>query len=270
MATIAARAHPAAAPAADAAPTIEGRLASCRLLLRFGCAMAVALAAASLPASALFTVREVVVAGARTVQAAAIIDRAAIRPGQRRGAVDPERAARRIAALPRVAEAAVTVGLDGRVTLVVRERMPQAAVPHRGRYLILDRSAIVMDVASHPGRLPVVSAEGFAPPWVRAGSRLPDRRIDLALRALEELPEGVRAPGMRLRVTADEEVVLVTPDGIPVRLGAARGLAQRAALLPELLDALRVRRLAVEYLDLRYAGSVVMKPLAADRAGERP
>ncbi|HXF82969.1 MAG TPA: cell division protein FtsQ/DivIB, partial [bacterium] len=184
--------------------------------------------------------------------------------------VVPDRAARRIAALPRVAEAAVTVGLDGRVTLFVRERTPQVAVPHRGGYLILDRSAIVLDVAPRPGRLPVVSAEGFAPAWVRAGSRLPDRRIDTALRALEDLPEGVRAAGMRLRVTTDEEVVLVTPDGIPVRLGAARGLPQRAALLPDLLDALRARRLAVEYLDLRYAGSVVLKPLAAERAGERP
>jgi cell division protein FtsQ len=271
MATLAARAHPAAvASTAEPAPVPDGRLAGLYVLLRFGLAMAVLLAIASLPTASFFSVREVAVAGARVVPAAAITARSGIRVGDRLRDVEPVRAARRIAAIPRIASAEVTVGLGGRVTLTVRERHPYAAVPYRGRYLILDAAGVVMDVALGPGRLPVVTAEGLAPRWMRPGDRLPDPRITLALRALGELPPGLRVPGLRIRAASSGDLALVTPDGITVRLGPMRGLRGRAELLPELLAAVRARALAVEYLDLRFAGTVLMKPLAAPGAGERP
>lgn len=271
MATLAARAHPAAVTStAEPAHVPESRLASLRLLLRFGLVMAVLLAAASLPTSSFLTVREIAVAGAQAVPASAVAARSGIRVGDRLRDVDPARAAGRIATLPRIASAEVTVGLGGRVTLMVRERRPYAAVPYGGHYLVLDAGRVVMDVARGPGRLPVVAAEGLAPRWMRPGDRLPDPRIALAVQALGELPAALRVPGLRIRAAASGDLTLVTPDGITVRLGPMRGLRSRADLLPPLLAALRARGPGVEYLDLRFAGGVVMKPRPTPGAGERP
>lgn len=270
MVTLAAHAHPAAvAPTADLAPAPEGRTATLTLLLRFGLVMTTVLAAASLPASALLRVRAISVEGARTVPAPLIVARSGVRVGDRLGGVAAERVEQRLGAIPRIASARVTVGLRGRVTLAVRERTPYAAVPYRGRYLILDRGGVVMDVTAGPGRLPVVTAERFAPSWMRPGDRLPDPRIALGVQALGQLAAELLAPGARIRA-AGAELTLVTADRITVRLGPLRGLRERAALLPQLLRAVRARGLAVEYLDLRFAGSVVMKPLAGPGAGERP
>jgi hypothetical protein len=88
------------------------------------------------------------------------------------------------------------------------------------------------------------------------------------LAALGRLPAGVVVPGTRLRVEPLGDLVLFTPDGIAVRLGPLRGLDERASMMAEILAAVRARGLAVEYLDLRFTGNVVMKPAPDPAAGE--
>ncbi|MBI4277765.1 MAG: FtsQ-type POTRA domain-containing protein [Armatimonadetes bacterium] len=51
-----------------------------------------------------------------------------------------------------------------------------------------------------------------------------------------------------------------------VRLGGARGLEERIARLPEILEALAARDLAIEYVDLRFGANVVIRPLGAGEA----
>lgn len=269
-ATIARHAHPAAgAQPADSTSPPASLVGSIALMLRFAAVMAAVLATASLPRSSLFAVREITVAGAQNVSPAAIVARSGLRPGNPLFAVSPVRVAMTIETLPRVARAWIHLTLDGRVTIEVAERTAYAAVPFRGRYLILDAAGVVMD--SHPsaGRLPVVSADQFSPAWMRMGDRLPDARIHLAIDALDELPEAVVVAGTKVRADGLGDLILVTPDGIAVRLGPLRGLRERAALLDQILDAVRDRRLTVDYLDLRFSGNVVMRPASANRGGER-
>jgi hypothetical protein len=92
--------------------------------------------------------------------------------------------------------------------------------------------------------------------------------VERALAALSRLPRAVVTPGTRVRAEPRGDLVLFTPDGIAVRLGPLKGLDDRAALMDEVLAAIRARGLAVEYLDLRFAGAVVVKPEPADAAGD--
>jgi hypothetical protein len=78
----------------------------------------------------------------------------------------------------------------------------------------------------------------------------------------------VVTPGTRVRVEPQGDLVLFTPDGIGVRLGSLKGLDDRAALVHEVLAAIRAGGMAVEYLDLRFSGAVVVKPHPAEAAGE--
>lgn len=259
--------QPSAGPPAEVAPPLS-RGAAVVLSLRFASVMAVLLALASFPASSFFTVREVRVRGAVHVRPPDIVALAAVRPGDRLSAVPGDEIARRVTRHPRIARAAVSIGRLGVVTVRVVERAAFAAFPLEERYLILDRSGVVIDDQPSPGFLPVVSAAGFVPEWTRPGHRLPAGGVDGALAALSRLPRAVVSPGTRLRVEPRGDLVLFTPDGIAVRLGALKGLEERAALMDEVLDAVRARGLAVEYLDLRFSGSVVMKPQTGDAAGE--
>jgi len=262
-------ARPAAVSAPEAAPEPSRLVAEVSALLRFGVIMAAVLAAASLPSSSFFVVRQVVVAGVGTLPPAEVVAASGLRPGDRLLSASPARVAERVRALPAVASAQVVLGIGGRATIRVVERRPVAAVRHRLRYLIVDSSGHVISAQASPGRLPVIVVDGLAPAWVRLGDRLPDPRLAPALAALSGLPDDVVTPGVIVRADAAGELALVTPDRITVRLGPLRGLPERAAQLSALLDAVRDRGLAIEYLDLRFAGSVVMKPAAADGGGER-
>lgn len=269
-ATIAQHAHPAAgAQPADSASPPASLVGSIALMLRLSGVMAVLLAAASLPGSSLFAVREVIVQGAHDISPTTVVARSGLRLGDPLFTVSPVRVAGAIETLPRVARAWIHLALDGRVTIEVVERTAHAGVPFRGQYLILDSTGVVMDSRPSAGRLPLVTADRFSPAWMRMGDRLPDARILLAIGALDELPETVVGPGSTMRADGMAELIFVTPDGITVRLGPLRGLRERAALLEEILEAIRDRHLAVEYLDLRFSGNVVMRPVSANRGGER-
>lgn len=268
--TIAQSALPApGAQPADSAPPPISLVQSIGLVLRFCGVMVSLLAAASLPGSAVFAVHDISVQGNQHLSPAAVVARSGIRPGDPRFAVSPVRVAARVETLPRVARAWIHLALDGRVTIEIVERAEHAVLAFGGRYLILDRSGLVMDSASSPGRLPVVTTDRFAPAWIQIGERVPDARVILAIDALDEVPPAVVGQGTKIRVNAAGELVLVTPDGITVRLGPSRGLRERAAVLEQLLAAIRSRRLAVDYLDLRFAGNVVMRPAAVNPGGER-
>jgi cell division protein FtsQ len=267
MATSAAYHEPAAAHAAEPLPILS-RLSSVLLLLRFGTIMTAALGAAALPMSSLFVVRSVHVRGAAHIPAAEVVALAGLHRGDRLFSIPAADIVARVVRHPRIARAAVRVGRGGQIVIRVAERIPYAAFPFEGRYLIVDRAGIVIDDRISPGTLPVVSAAGFVPQWARLGDRLPAGGIERALAALGRLPAGVVVPGTRLRVEPLGDLVLFTPDGIAVRLGPLRGLDERASMMAEILAAVRARGLAVEYLDLRFTGNVVMKPAPDPAAGE--
>jgi cell division protein FtsQ len=230
--------------------------------------MAGALGAATLPTSSLFTVRSVQVRGTMRVPAAEVAALTGLRQGDRLFSVPAADIVARVLRHPRVARAAVRVGRGGQVVVRVAERVPYAAFPFQGRYLILDRAGVVIDDRPSAGSLPVVTATGFVPAWARLGDRLPTGGIERALQALGRLPAGIVVPGTKVRVEPQGDLVLFTPDGIAVRLGPLRGLEERAALMKEILAAVRARGLAMEYLDLRFTGNVVMKPVPDPAAGE--
>lgn len=267
MVTTAAQFQPPADATAEPAPP-RSRTASVILLLRFAAVMAVLLSVASLPASALFAVRAVRVQGAVHVPATEIVALAAVRPGDRLAAVTPAEVGRRVLRHPRVAEAAVRTTRSGVVLVRVHERIPFAACPVEGHYLILDRTGVIIDDQPSSLGLPVVAAADFTPAWIRLGDRIPSGGVHRALAALPMLPRQAVTPGTRVRAQPDGDLVLLTPDGIVVRLGPLRGLEQRAALMEQILSSVRARGLGVEYLDLRFSGSVVMKPLPDAPAGE--
>ncbi len=277
MATVnAARTHlppsPASAEATADAPPVASVLALVFLLLRFSVVMAALLAVVSLPRSAFFPIREIRVSGTDQVPDSDVLARADLKVGDPRFAVPVADVANRIMRIPRIASADVRLGVGGQVTISVVERIPTAALTYKGEYLLIDRAGVVIEQRQDPLGLPVVRLERAAVPWAQLGARVSSVEAVRALEVLAILPPGVLRPGAQLKMQASGDLVLVTADGITVLLGQPRGLGDRVALLEPLLDAVRRQIAAIEYLDLRFAGNVVVKPNGAvpGRAGVRP
>src|SRR5438445_807399 len=88
-----------------------------------------------------------------------------------------------------------------------------------------------------------------------------------AMRVLAALPEGEVTRGLRLRVDRAGSVMLTTVDDVTVLLGAPPGLIGRIVSLPQVLSAIRRQGLGVRYVDLRFAGSVILKQGAPPSRG---
>lgn len=231
-------------------------------LLRFVAAMTVLVAAAAFPRSAFFTIREITVTGT-DVPAGHLIALSGLREGMRLFAVPAREVAARVAQHPRIASARVQLWPPDRVRIHVVERAAAAAFPYRGGVLLLDRFGVVMDWQPDPAGLTLVVADGPAVPWMRLGQRLPAAAIVRTLEAMQHLPAEVLGAGARLRMDAAGSLSLITADAITVLLGQPTGLGARAAVLPQVLAAVRQQPAGVEYVDVRFNGSIVFKPRPA-------
>jgi hypothetical protein len=125
---------------------------------------------------------------------------------------------------------------------------------------------MVVEVGPDAGDLVRVVDRTARSGWVRAGTRLPSEGAKAALTALASLPAGLEGDVIKIVVAPGADLTLVTRAGLEIRAGAPSGLADRLAQVPGLLAALRARRLTVATIDLRYAGSIVVKPVAGGEA----
>jgi cell division septal protein FtsQ len=245
---------------------LRSNLSAALLLCRFGTVAALLLAAASVPQSSFFTITDIRIEGARRIAPSDLQARTGLRLGAASFGVSPDDVARRVAAHPRIRTVAVGITPAGRVTIRVAERSAAAAIRYQDRFVEVDPAGVAIAERADPGDLPVIATGAGELPWIRLGTAVPSSAVPASIEALAQLPAALPRAGLTLRRSPGGDLTMVTSDRIVVRLGSSRGLADRTAMLPEILAALRGRRLAVDYVDLRFAGSVVVKP-AADGAG---
>lgn len=254
----------------NAAPVRSPRPLSIRCV-RFAAVMTALIAAAAFLQSSFFTISQITVQGAGHLSADEIVARSDLYRGQALSSIRPADVAARLTALPWIAAARVQVVPTGRVDLLVDERVPHAAMPFRHRYVLLDQEAVALEVDSTPPSVPLISVEGMAIPWVRLGDRVPSRAVRDAVHALALLPPEEIAHGLRLHVDRAGAVIVTTADRVTLLLGFPRGLGGRAAMLPQVLAAIRRQRLRSASVDLRFAGSVILRgqPAALSRGVRR-
>jgi len=221
--------------------------------------MAVLMAAVAFLQSSFFRISQITVRGTEHVSPDEIVARSDLYRGQTLSSIRPSDVASRLTALPWIAAARVQILPTGRVDLLVDERVPRAAMLFRHKYVLLDSEGVALEVSSPPPSVPLISVDGVTLPWVRLGDRVPSRGVRDAVRALALLPSEEIARGLRLHVDRAGAVIVTTADGVTVLLGSPRGLGGRAAMLPQVLAAIRRQRLRSASVDLRFSGSVILR-----------
>jgi cell division protein FtsQ len=244
-----------------------------RRLLRFSAALSLLCAAAAFPASALFNLEAVTVAGNVTVPSDEIRGRAGVGPGLNAFRVNAGLIRRRLLEDPRIRSVSVTVTFPSRLGLTIAERTPAAAlaVGEGEGYFHLSADGVALAAAADPESLPIVVADRLNPVDVVVGKVLQSSDARLGSRIAGSLPAAIRDRVAGVHVDGAGEASLALRGGVTVRLGGPAGIAERLEMVPDVLDAIATRGLAVESVDLRVPGNVVVRPLdpaAALRGGQ--
>jgi cell division protein FtsQ len=184
--------------------------------------------------SSVLAVRDVDVAGVRTVSVDAIAETAAVPLGEPLARVDVDRVRRRVEQLPVVEHADISRSWPHTVAIEVTERTPVAAVRSGGAYRLIDGEGVMFRTVSRPGkRLPVMTI-GTQPAVAH------DAATEAAA-VVATLP-----PRLTRRVSG---VDAATMDSIELRLQDGRrvvwGSAESSQLKARVLEALLQRKAQV-------------------------
>ena len=232
-------------------------------VVRFLAAMAFLCGVVSFAGSSLFDVRSVDVAGNRAVAASEILDRAGVRPGVGLFTVNADWMGQRLHQDPRIAGVSVGVTFPDRVHIVVQERQGAAALRVPGGYIVVGADGVAIGPTAAPGSLPALTVDRLDPAAVWAGTVIPSADARLGAAVAGSLPPDLSSNVAALRVDHRGEVILYLRDGVAVRIGQAEGIGDRLGRVIDVLDAVRSRGMRVEYVDLRFPGSVIVKPVGA-------
>lgn len=209
----------------------------------------------------LFRVKSVGVAGVARLSADEVLAAAGLRVGDDILALDHAAVAVAIGQLPRVRRAVVERSWTRDVRVVVEERKPAALLVLRDTWEI-DADGVLLppDRTGRLADLPLVV--GLPPDSAVAGSR-PD--LPGLARGLELAGSLVRA-GLTSAVSEidianpDSLVLILEPDGVPVRVGDGRLPERRLLALSAVLNDLARDEVEAGYIDLRFAGMVAVMP----------
>ena len=247
-------------PVPAAGPPEAPRGLSTRRLLRFCAAIAACCAAAAFPGSAVLSLRSVSVTGNAAVPEAQILRRAGIAPGMNVFRVNTRSIRRRLLEDPRIEGVAVALEFPTRLTVAIRERPAVAALRAGGAYVLVGGDAVAIAPALDPGALPALVADRLDPATVVVGLRVAAPDVRLGAWIAGALPDVLRRRAAGVHVDGAGEASLELRDGTAVRLGGAAGIADRLSLLPQVLDVLDERSLRIESVDLRFSGSIIIRP----------
>lgn len=232
-------------------------------LPRFAMIMATLLALATFPQSAFFTVERIEVDGAETIPAAEVVELSGLRRAERLFSVDAAAALRRLRADPRIREAAVLVRPPRIVLIRITERRPVAALVSGDGFARVADDNVVVAIAPDSVGLPEIEDRTRPNASFRPGHSVASAGVRAALAALDAVPAHLIGDLKRIVVATGLDLTLVTRSGLEIRAGGLVGLTERLDQVPRILDALRARGVTPLSLDLRYGGSVVVRPSGA-------
>ncbi len=229
-------------------------------VLRFFAAIAFLCGVVSFTGSSVFDIKSVTVTGGGVVPVSEILSRAGVRAGASIFTVNEWSVLDDLRQDPRIAAASVSVVFPDRIFITVRERTAAAALHVPGGYVLLCSDGVAIGPAETSGALPALMVDRLDPAEVQAGTVVPSADARLGADVAGSLPNDLRPDVAAVRVDQAGEVILYTRDGIAVRAGAGDGLRDRLARVAQVLAAVRSQGMRVEYVDLRFPGSVIVKP----------
>lgn len=214
-------------------------------------------AAYILARSSFFEVREIRVQGNNSLTGETIISVSGINPGENIFKLDLKASSEKLKVIPVIKSVDMSRKLPSTVEIRVEERKPRALLPVQGGFIQVDDDGVYLqkgDIASN--QLPVVTGVSFSVP--APGGQIKSEVLNTALGVVKEIPPGLLPQLSEINVEGSQ-VVAYTLDGIQCRLGIASDMKQKGEVFMKVLNELKVKGKRIEYIDLSYTGSPVVK-----------
>ena len=208
-------------------------------------------------ASDLFAIKEVRIQGNRHLSDAELRTLMRVEAGQNLLLVSSERLYDRLHSSPWIRSVSLRKELPGTLLVRVEESKPQALLRKPNGYVVVDIQGIELErIHGRPERfLPVIKAhdiedtEEFAEA-LRLAEVINDAGIAKRARSVEIVG-----------LDGDVKDLAVRIDGMEIKVGQG-SYDKKLRRLNELLDEIKRRPMDVEYIDLRFANRVIVKPVA--------
>ncbi|MCL6479360.1 MAG: FtsQ-type POTRA domain-containing protein [Peptococcaceae bacterium] len=214
-------------------------------------------AAYVLARSSVFEVREIRVTGNNSLAGEKIVAVSGISPGENIFKLDLKASAEKIRVMPFIKSVELSRDLPSAVEIRVQERKPCALLPVDSGFIQVDDEGVYLqkgDIAVN--QFPVVTGVKCTAP--APGEQVKSEALDKALMVIKELPPGLLPQLSEVNVDGDQAVAY-TLDGIQCRLGTVADLQQKGEVFMKVLNELKIKGKKIEYIDLSYTGSPVVK-----------
>lgn len=207
-----------------------------------------------------FAVAAIEVQGAHRLTQAEILSAAMIPPGENLFRLNSDVVVARLMRLPPIKRAEVIRSFPNHVTLVVEERV-LFTLAQAGHLFWLDEDGVSLgpELRAVAPRLPVIT--GIRPEELGGGSAAERTRAAISLtRSLLRTGSALTREISEIDMSGNDGPVFYTVDGVEVRLGNA-DWDDRLARLDGVLAQIKSMGEPVQYVDLRFKGQVIFKPL---------
>lgn len=161
---------------------------------------------------------------------------------------------RKISASPWVSHVAVRKEFPDKLHILVRETEPSALLDMRGRLFIVDEKGKMLEELKESSMpfLPIINGDPYQEKEVFSEA------ISL-VRVIKET--GLLSRKNHIEVIAHKmQEIALNLDGVVIKIGAGE-YKDKLSRLMELEEEIRTRRIPVDYIDLRFANRVIVKPV---------
>jgi cell division protein FtsQ len=205
-------------------------------------------------AKSAFVVREIVFSGNAHLSDDELRSFAGLKGGENLITLSSAAIYEKISASPWIREVSVRKEFPDRLVILVKEAEPFALLDMKGRLFIVDERGKMLERLRESSMpfLPIIAGDPFG-----------DKEVfSEAIRLVRAIKEtGLMAKKNRIEVIARRlNELAVNLDGVVVKVGAGE-YEDKLSRFAELEDEIENRHIPVDYIDLRFANRVVVKPV---------
>ena len=202
--------------------------------------------------SPIFVLREVQVSGNRYVSKEAVTEIAGVYYGEPMFRLETDEVAKRLLKDLRFEDVVVRRRLPNILDITVKERMPVATMACEYGYIDIDRQGKVLDSYRTLKNMPIPMLTGVEARDVYIGDSVTDESVKNAVNFLQHLDEASINQISEVSIVTPDYMIAYTTQSIPIRLGNAERIEEKARLTEDFLRDLNQNPYPVEYVDFNY------------------
>ena len=218
----------------------------------------VAISAYIILRSPYFDLRQLVVTGNQYLAEEVVLAATPISTGENIFGVNVAGAAEQLKKVPMIKDARLSRSLPATILINITERRPLGILPTGGGFIEVDEEGMCLQRSGSgvPG-LPVLT--GVHVETVAPGDYIRNDLLMEALQAISALPAEVTEVLSELHIDPDGQVKVYTLGQIICYFGSAEDMAEKGAVLAQVLSEINERGLRVEYINVSSPEKPVLK-----------